>query len=495
MATPTSGGRRGQRGGGGPARVLIVEDESAQARALQALLQFEGHEVLVCDDGASAVEAARGGCELILSDLRLPDMDGMEVFRRVREVLGDEAPTFVILTAYGTVVSAREALKAGVFDYLTKPVNQAELTFMVKNVLDQRRLRRENRELSREVGRLSIEERLIGRSQALQETLELARNAARSEATILIRGESGTGKELVAELVHATSPRAAHAFVRVNCAAIPEALLEAELFGHERGAFTDARRARKGRFELAQGGTIFLDEIGEMSPALQVKLLRVLQERRLERLGGEGQEIALDIRLVAATNRDLEEMVREGTFREDLYYRINVITIELPPLRDRPGDLELLAQRFCARFTQKNNKAFQGISPEALERLRAHDWPGNVRELENVIERAVVLGQGEWLRPEHLFDFAEAHRSEPVEGTPHQASAQELIDCLLGEGVTLEAFEEELLRQALLRTGGNVTQAGRLLGLSRRTMQYRMEKHAIARGADGDGEDGERNRE
>ena len=479
--TPTQPAQR-------PARVLIVEDETAQARALQALLEFEGHDVRTCDDGASALEVARQGCEIILSDLRLPDMDGLEIFRRVREALGEEAPTFVILTAYGTVESAREALKAGVFDYLTKPVNQTELTFMVKNVLDQRRLRRENRELSREVGRLSIQERLIGQAPGFLSTLELARNAARSEATILIRGESGTGKELVAELIHATSPRAAGPFVRVNCAAIPETLLEAELFGHERGAFTDARKARKGRFELASGGTIFLDEIGEMTPALQVKLLRVLQERRQERLGGQGQEIPLDIRLVAATNRDLEKMVAQGEFREDLYYRINVITIELPPLRQRPGDVELLARRFCARFTQKNAKAFQGLSPEALARLDAHDWPGNVRELENVIERAVVLGQGEWIRPEHLFELQERPGGPPAGASP-ASSAQELIDCLLQEHVTLEGFEEELIRQALQRSAGNVTQAGRLLGLSRRTMQYRMGKHEIERAAGEAGEE------
>jgi two-component system response regulator HydG len=461
------------------ARVLIVEDEGAQAKALRGHLEVGGHEVLVGEDGATALKLVDRGIDIILCDLRLPDMDGLEIFRRVREALGDDAPTFVILTAYGTVESARDALKSGVYDYLTKPVDPTELTFLIKNVLDQRRLRLENRELSRAMGKANIVERLRGDSPQFREMLELAKNAAASEATILIRGESGTGKELVAELVHDVSPRAKGPFVKVNCGAIPETLLEAELFGHERGAFTDARKARKGRFELAHGGTIFLDEIGEMTPALQVKLLRVLQERELERVGGQGQVIPLDIRLMAATNQDLEAMVREGTFREDLYYRINVITIPVPPLRDRPGDVEMLASFFCARFNARNKKNFRGISPEALERLRAHRWPGNVRELENVIERAVVLGQGEWIRPEHLVDGSETMRasSDGRRGT----TEDQLIRIALDSGTPLEQWERELIRKALERTAGNVTQAARVLGLSRRTLQYRIEKHGIGK--------------
>ncbi|MCO5167263.1 MAG: sigma-54 dependent transcriptional regulator [Planctomycetes bacterium] len=463
-------------------RVLIVEDEGAQARALRGHLEADGHEVLVAEDGATALGHLDRGLDLVLCDLRLPDMDGLEIFRRVREALGDDSPTFVILTAYGTVESARAALKSGVYDYLTKPVDPTELTFLIKNVLDQRRLRRENRELSRAAGKASIGERLRGQSEPFRAMVELARNAAESEATILIRGESGTGKELVAELIHASSPRARGPFVKVNCGAIPETLLEAELFGHERGAFTDARKARKGRFELAHGGTIFLDEIGEMSPALQVKLLRVLQERELERIGGQGQVIPLDIRLMAATNQDLETMVREGTFREDLYYRINVITIPVPPLRERPGDVELLAGHFCARFTARNKKAFRGISPEAMERLRAHRWPGNVRELENVVERAVVLGQGEWIRPEHLVDGSEAMRP-PSDGPRRASSGDQLVRSALDSGTPLDQWERELIRKALERTGGNVTQAARLLGLTRRTLQYRIEKHRIGKDA------------
>ncbi len=465
------------------ARVLIVEDEVAQAKALQGHLALEGHDVVLAADGAAALAASRD-VDLILCDLRLPDMDGLEIFRRVREGLGDEAPQFVILTAYGTVESAREALKSGVYDYVTKPVNPTDLTFLVKNVLDQRRLRRENLELSRAVGPVPITERLVGKSKAFADMVELAKAGAESEATILIRGESGTGKELVAELVHASSPRAKGPLVKVNCGAIPETLLEAELFGHERGAFTDARKARKGRFEAAQGGTIFLDEIAEMSPALQVKLLRVLQERELERIGGQGQVIPLDVRLMAATNQDLEAMVKEGSFREDLYYRINVITVSVPPLRDRPEDIELLASSFCSRYTARNKKHFRGIAPEALAKLRRHRWPGNVRELENVIERAVVLGQGEWIRADHVLepDVPPRTTATPVPGAePRSAggSADDLIDQAVESGTSLEAFERELIRQALDRTSGNVTQAARLLGLSRRTLQYRIEKHRL----------------
>jgi DNA-binding NtrC family response regulator len=483
-----------------PARILIVEDELTQAKGLQGLLELEGLDVGICETGGSAVEQAlEGGWDLILSDLRLPDMDGLEVHRKVREAQGDGAPTFVILTAYGTVESAREALKAGVYDYLTKPVDPTELTFMVRVILDKRRLRRENLvrvildkrrlrrenlELIQQMASPCLEERLIGESPSFLGTIDLARNAGQSQATILIRGESGTGKELVAELIHEASPRRDGAFVKVNCGAIPEALLEAELFGHEQGAFTDARKSRKGRFELADGGTIFLDEIGEMSPAIQVKLLRVLQERQLERLGGQGKVIELDIRLVAATNRDLETMVAEGTFREDLYYRINVITVKLPPLRERPGDVELLAKFFCRRFTQKNGKDFRGLSPPALEYLRQHDWPGNVRELENVIERAVVLGHGEWLEPDHLIDLHKP-KSRPASSQGRIPSRGELVDQVLESQIDLDTFERTIIRQALARSEGNVSQAARILGLTRRTLQYRMEKHGVRKEAVG----------
>jgi DNA-binding NtrC family response regulator len=455
-----------------PTGILVVEDEVHQAKALQGLLALSGHTVDYCHDGASALKATPQ-YSLVLCDLRLPDMDGIELYRRVRESLGDAAPVFVIMTAYGTVETAREALKAGVYDFVTKPVDPTELEVMVNNVQERERLRQENQELRGAVEGGGIEERLLGSAPAFLEMVELAKAAAESEATILIRGESGTGKELVAELIHSSSPRAEGAFVKVNCGAIPEALLEAELFGHEQGAFTDARRARKGRFELANGGTIFLDEIGEMSPALQVKLLRVLQERELERLGGQGTVISLDIRLVAATNRDLEAMVRAGTFRQDLFYRINVIAVDVPPLRERAGDVRMLAEAFCARYSHKNAKSFRGLASETVARLEAHDWPGNVRELENAIERGVVMGDREsrLLLPQHLLDL----------GTQVTGTSDDLIDLAVETRITLDDFERELISQALDRTERNVTRAAQLLGITRRTLQYRMEKHAIAK--------------
>jgi two-component system, NtrC family, response regulator HydG len=451
-------------------RVLIVEDVRVQALHLRRILERDGHQVETCSDLTTAAAAlATRAFDLVLTDLHLADGgDGLALFKQMRETAGEEAPTFVIVTAYGTVESARDALRSGVYDYITKPVDPTELANLVGNVLEYRRLRRENRELSQAVAARRVEEKLIGQSVPFLSMIELARAAAGSEATILIRGESGTGKELIAELIHAASPRAKGPFVKVNCGAIPEPLLEAELFGHEQGAFTSANQARKGRFELASGGTIFLDEIGEMSPALQVKLLRVLQERELERLGGQGQVIPLDIRLLAATNRDLEEMIRSAQFREDLYYRINVITIHAPPLRERRGDIELLANHFCARFNEKNKKGFKGISPAALELLRRYHWPGNVRELENVIERAVVLGRGEWIAPEHL--------PEPLRQATARKDAGDFAERVLDAGIGLEEFGKQLIDRALESTSGNVSQAARKLGLTRRTLQYRLGK-------------------
>ena len=458
-------------------RILIVEDVRVQAVHLQRLLERDGHKVEVRADVQSALGALETlDPDLVLSDLKLAaDDDGLSLFREATRRLGPDAPPFVILTAYGTVQSAREALKSGVYDYITKPVDHRELRVLVKNVLEYRRLQRENRALSKAVLARQVEEQLIGSSRTFQSMLTLAKAAAESETTILIRGESGTGKELIAELIHAASPRAGGPFVKVNCGAIPETLLESELFGHEQGAFTDARQARKGRFELADKGTIFLDEIAEMSPNLQVKLLRVLQERELERLGGQGKVIPLDIRLVAATNRDLEAMVAEGTFREDLYYRINVISIHAPPLRDRRGDIALLANHFCASFNAKNGKTFKGVSPDALEVLRRYPWPGNVRQLENVIERAVVLGKGAWVLPEHL-------PSELLEH-PGLALTQsgDVVDLVLDAGLTLDDFERLLIERSLETSHGNVSQAARQLGLTRRTLQYRIQRDGIAK--------------
>ena len=465
------------------ARVLVVEDVRSQALFLRRLIEVEGHEVVCANGARAALEALESEAfDVALTDLRLDPSevapDGIALFRQAQQLLGNETPCFVILTAHGTVETAREALRAGVYDFLTKPVDPTELAALVRNAAELRRLHEEHRVLTQAVAVQRVEERLIGSSVPFKRVIELAKAAAGSEATILVRGESGTGKELLAELIHAASRRADGPFVKVNCGAIPENLLEAELFGHEEGAFTSAHQSRKGRFEVASGGTIFLDEIGEMSPALQVKLLRVLQERELERLGGQGQVIPLDLRLVAATNRDLEQMVREGSFREDLYYRVNVIALQSPPLRERSGDVELLADHFCARFTEKNRKHFRQVSPAALQLLRAYTWPGNVRELENVIERAVVLGRGDAIEPEHLpATVRNAEQGDTRDAL--EASISQALD----EALPLEAFLREVIERALRRHAGNVSRAAATLGMTRRALQYRMSRDGIGRPA------------
>ncbi|MEZ6184259.1 MAG: sigma-54 dependent transcriptional regulator [Planctomycetota bacterium] len=461
------------------APVLLVHPAGAEAEHVEGTLRAAGTRYVHVADGASALQALTPQVSLVLSSERLADTDGLSLFRTLRARRGEGAPlTFVILTADATVERAREALKAGVFDFLTTPVDPTELGALVRKVLNQARLRRENRELSRQLGAPAITERLIGSSAAFREAVELARTAAKSEANVLIRGESGTGKELLAELVHHESKRAKGPLVRVHCGAIPTPLLESELFGHEAGAFTDAKRARKGRFEAASRGTLFLDEIGEMEAELQAKLLRVLQERRIERLGGEGRQVELDVRLVAATHRDLESMIEDGSFRRDLYYRLNVIEVQLPPLRERPEDVPLLARYFLARYAERTGKPIQGFSADALTLLAERTWPGNVRELENAIERAVVLGRGDWIEAEHL-----AQRPEDSEVQAGRPRGRELGRSLVRTHASLPEVERELIRLALAREGQNVSRAARSLGLTRRTLHYRMQKHGLSREA------------
>jgi len=459
------------------APVLLVHPPGEEAQHVEHTLRSAGQRFDHVPDAASALRAVSPDVALVLCSERLEDTDGLSLFRTLRDRLGGDAQmTFVILTADATIERAREALKAGVFDFLTTPVDPTEMRALVRKVLNQARLRRENRELAQQLVAPAITERLIGASAAFREAVELARTAARSEANILIRGESGTGKELLAELVHHESKRAEGPLVRVHCGAIPTPLLESELFGHEAGAFTDAKRARKGRFEIAQGGTLFLDEIGEMEAELQVKLLRVLQERRIERLGGEGRQLELDVRLVAATHRDLEAAIEEGTFRRDLYYRLNVIEVVLPPLRERPEDVPLLARYFLARYVERTGKPIQGFSSEALAQLSQRNWPGNVRELENAIERAVVLGRGEWIEAEHV-----ASRLDESVGSGDRPRGRSLVRSLVRAEASLPELEREMIRLALARSGANVARAARTLGLSRRTLHYRMQKHGLSR--------------
>jgi len=454
-------------------RILLIEDEEAIALAYQAYFQDVGYDIVTAGTARAAMKLLEAEqFSVVISDLLLPDLHGLELFRKYKKTAGDRvAPSWMMITGHATVNSAVEVIKEGIDHYFVKPVDLQELEIFVAKGIRNYSIRLQNWNYKNREQNRDVEDRLIGRSRAYTEMKDLSRTAAASEASILIRGESGTGKELVAQLIHALSPRCAKPFIKVNCAAIPEPLLEAELFGHEQGAFTDARKLRKGKFEIADGGTIFLDEIGDMTPKLQVKLLRVLQEREVERLGGN-RTIPLDIRLVAATNSDLESKIRSGEFREDLYYRINVIAIPVPALRERGrDDILLLASHFLAKFNAKNKKMFGQVSVETQELLSRYRWPGNVRELENVIERAVVLGTGESLQPEHLPPTI--REQAPVD--------MDVVNRILELSMPLETLERELIRRAIRRSQGNISKAARKLGLTRRTLQYRMEKHDVTR--------------
>jgi DNA-binding NtrC family response regulator len=450
-------------------KILIVDDDPNQSGVLRDILTFEGFNVHAANTADQALAAVRKDPpQVVLSDLRMPDLDGLELFRRVREIQPDAM--FLIMTAHATVDSALQAMKEGIHDYILKPINSHELIERLEKALEVQSLRRENKALKEKIEEAKIEDRIIFGSKKMEEVLDLVKTVAKSEATVLIRGESGTGKELIANAVHSYSNRRAGPFIKVNCAAIPENLLEDELFGHEKGAFTDAQRQRKGKFEMANGGTIFLDEIGDMPPSLQVKILRVLQERQFERVGGS-ETVRVDVRLIAATNRDLEEAIREGEFREDLYYRLNVIPVLLPPLRERREDVVKLASHFLQKFNKKNEKHFTGISQAAHALLVGYPWPGNVRELENALERAVVLGNGTEIQPEHL----------PAGLKGAAPSGEDLIERLFETDLSLDDLERELIQKALERASWNQSKAAKLLKLTRRTLQYRMEKYNIRR--------------
>jgi len=448
-------------------KLLIVDDDLQTARALRKNLQFEG---LEADAAGSPSEAlamlAKRPCPVVISDLRMAEMSGIELCDEIRRLHPDT--DVIILTAYGTIQNAVEAVKRGAADYLTKPVDIDRLLTILRRIFELHGLRDENRALREQIQAERKSSRLIGSSPGMVKVMETIRTVAPTDATVLIRGESGTGKELVASAIHELSARARHPLIKVNCAAIPETLLEDELFGHERGAYTGAHAQRKGRFEAAHRGSIFLDEIGEMSTALQAKLLRVLQEREFERVGGS-ETVPVDVRVIASTNRNLEKGVREGVFREDLYYRINVVPIVLPPLRERREDILVLAHHFLERFSARNNKPIKGITPAAQQKLQAYNWQGNVRELENCIERAVVMAQGASLE---AHDIA---LNPDITRVAHDDIASQLVQ----QDFSIEDFERKLIETSLRKTGGNQSRAAELLGLTRRTLQYRMEKYNI----------------
>lgn len=455
-------------------KILVVDDDRTQADMLKRILSLEDYNVDVVHSGTQALEKIRSRAyRIVLSDLRMPDISGYEVFQKTKEF--DPTITFIIMTAFGTVETAVSALKDGVFDYVQKPINTDELTAIFERAFEFHRLKRENEDLRARIGAASSSDpNIIGNSPEMRTLLEQVDMVAASDATVLLMGESGTGKELVANKIHRDSARASHPLIKVNCAAIPDTLLEDELFGHEKGAFTGATTVRKGRFERANKGTLFLDEIGEMPMHLQVKLLRILQEQEFERLGGT-ETIRVDVRLVAATNRNLEEMVKEGEFREDLYYRIAVIPIRIPPLRERRSDIILLADHFLQRSAQKNGRSYTGFPGPTQEKLLSYPWPGNVRELENCIERAVVMGKGGEVEP----DLVVFHTSEA------RSDRGNLIDRLFTTDLSFSELEKEILLMGLERSNWNQSKAARVLGMTRRTLQYRMEKHKIeARDAD-----------
>jgi len=434
-------------------RILIVDDELSVRTSLREWFLEDGFEVETAEDGLDALRHLDDGAfDLMIVDLKMPGMDGISLQRRVREI--DPNATIVILTAFASVETAVEALKMGAFDYVTKPVDPDELSHTVRRALERKQLTEENVRLREKVSELSGATPILGQSPAMRHVLELIESVAETDASVVVRGESGTGKELIARAIHTKSPRRFFPIVAVNCGAIPETLLESELFGHEKGAFTGAQYRRKGKIELAHGGTLFLDEIGDIPPKMQVDLLRVLESHRFTRLGGT-QEIESDFRLICATNRDLEELVREGTFREDLYYRIHVFAIDVPPLRERREDIPELVEHFVHKFGRAMGKPPKQLTSEAEELLRSYDWPGNVRELENAIERAMVIGQGNRIRPEDLPLHVEREGGRPKERS-------------------LESLERDHIERVLREESGNVSQAARVLGIDRGTLYNKM---------------------
>jgi two-component system response regulator PilR (NtrC family) len=453
------------------ARVLVVDDERSMRELLAIVLRREGYEILTAENGQTAIATLeREPVDLLICDIKMPDMNGVEVLRAAKRI--DQDMVAMMVTAFASTQTAVEAMRLGACDYLSKPFDVDELRMKVREKLESRDLRQENVLLKRALGARYEFSNIIGRSEPMLGVFKLIQAIARTTSTVLVTGESGTGKELVARAIHFNSLRRDRPFVALNCAALPDTLLESELFGHMRGAFTGADSNKKGLIELAEHGTIFLDEIGEMSPSVQVKVLRVLQDRRFRRLGGL-EEIEADIRIIAATNQDLSKGVADGRFREDLFYRINVIPIHLPPLRERHEDIPLLAEHFLSKYRTQMDRQITGISGEAMEYLTAYDWPGNIRELENVIEHAVALEQARVILPGSLPD---AIRSDP----PKSAAA---VLALPESGFDLEehvqGIERDYLAQALQKAGGVQVKAAELLGMTFRSFRYYAKKYNL----------------
>jgi two-component system nitrogen regulation response regulator GlnG len=468
-----------------PARILVADDDDGIRWVLEKGLREAGYDVSAVRDGSAALRTAETEpFDLIFVDIRMPGLDGLSLLSQLR---GSRPEALVIvMTAHGTMETAIHAMQRGAYDYLAKPFDVDEVLLLVERALTARRLTQEVASLRTGLQDVWEFGALIGRHPRMQDVYKVIGRIAGSDVTVLLRGESGTGKELVARAIHHYSRRAGRPFVAVSCAAIPSTLLESELFGHERGAFTDARERKLGKFEVAHGGTLFLDEVGDMPPELQTKLLRALQERSFERVGGH-EPVRVDVRILAATNRDLETLIKANRFRDDLYYRLNVMTVQLPPLRERRRDIPLLVDHFLAKYA--SDLGSRAVSAEALDRLVGHEWPGNVRELENVVQRAMVMAAGGVIVPEHLpIGPVSAAASIAVDATLEEIIERRLLECVRGlrargranlYDLMVGLVERPLFRAVLRETGGNQVRAAQLLGINRNTLRKKLTEHSI----------------
>jgi len=447
-------------------KILVVDDELSHRKMLEAVLSAEGYEIDQAEDGQAAIEqVVQRFYDLILMDIRMARTGGLEALKKIKQI--SPGIPVIIMTAYASVNTAIDALKSGAYDYLTKPLDIDELKILIEKALRFKQLEEENRFLKERLNNRFDFANIIGGSESMNQLLETVALVAPTDATVLITGESGTGKELIANAIHQNSLRRGKPLIKVNCAALPETLLESELFGHEKGAFTGALTQRKGRFQLAHSGSIFLDEITEMSTVIQAKILRVLQEQEFEPIGSS-HTLKIDTRVMTATNKNIEEEISAGRFREDLYFRINVITLRVPPLRERRDDIALLADSFLKRFADKNRKPIKGFTPRAVDLMMRYEWPGNVRELENLVERAVIMARGEMLTPSEFPEVItrldpESKKAE-IELTP---------------GRSLKEVEKEMIIRTLQETAGNRTHAANILGISRRTLQLKLKAYGI----------------
>ena len=454
-------------------RILVVDDEESIREFLEIMLRKEGYEVTCAEDGKQALDVVKKrSFDLVISDMQMPNMTGMDLLREVKAQYPDML--FMMITAFGTTETAVEAMKFGAYDYILKPFKIDEVRINIANALRSQNLEVENRTLKKELNKEYSFQSLVGNSDSMHRIYDLVKRVSQTPTNVLVTGESGTGKEVVAKAIHYNGPLKDKPFVTINCGAIPESLMESEMFGHKKGSFTGAIADKAGLFEVADGGSLFLDEVGELPLTIQVKLLRAIQERVIRRVGGT-EDAKIEVRIIAATNRELEEMVKQGTFRQDLYYRLNVINIKTPPLRERADDIPLLANHFLKKYNERLNKSIQGISDEAMEMLKKYDYPGNVRELENIIERTVALEGGATILPESLPPFVNTPSGRKM------ASAHEIE--VTDDGLDLDKvmgqIEKELLVKAIHAAGGIKKKAAKLLNITFRSMRYRVEKYSL----------------